>query len=145
MWTKRLPTDYDCLAPDQSEIRLLLETKETKRGSLVHCTLPPGATSLAVAHKSVEEIWYVLQGSGQLWRKQGNREEMVGLQPGVCVMIPTRTHFQFRSSSDEPLSLILSTMPVWTGEHEAERVPDHWPVTRKEGTSKPTYKGSESS
>ena len=63
---KRLAADYDVLAPDGSEIRLLAQTG---RGSMVHCTLPPGQVSVAVAHRTVEEVWYCLEGAGQVWRR----------------------------------------------------------------------------
>ena len=63
---KHLAADYDVLAPDGSEIRLLAQTG---RGSMVHCTLPPGRVSVAVAHRTVEEVWYCLEGAGQVWRR----------------------------------------------------------------------------
>jgi len=69
--TKHLSEGYDELAPDKSEIRLLLNMKG---GGLAHCTLPPHGTSMAVKHKTVEEVWYFIQGHGQVWRKQGDRE-----------------------------------------------------------------------
>ena len=123
--TVRLREAYDVLAPDTSEIRLLANAS---RASMVHCTLPPGATSLAVVHRTVEEIWYCLSGAGQLWRRQGDREEVVELVAGVSITIPTGTHFQFRTVGPEPLRLIIATMPPWPGEHEAVRVADYWPV-----------------
>jgi mannose-6-phosphate isomerase-like protein (cupin superfamily) len=127
MKTSRLPESFDCLAPDGSEIRLL---SATGRGSMVHCTLPPGKTSLAVAHLRVEEIWYCLEGHGQVWRKLGESEEVVDASPGVSLTIPAGAHFQFRNSSDTPLRFVLTTMPPWPGDSEACRVPDHWPVDR---------------
>ena len=63
---KHLAAEYDVLAPDGSEIRLLAQTG---RGSMVHCTLPPGRVSVAVAHRTVEEVWYCLEGAGQVWRR----------------------------------------------------------------------------
>ena len=42
--TRQLGEAYDVLAPDTSEIRLLVATN---RGSLAHGTLPPGRVSLA--------------------------------------------------------------------------------------------------
>ena len=33
---------------------------------LIHFTLPPRAVSKPVAHRSVEEIWYVLGGRGRI-------------------------------------------------------------------------------
>ena len=54
-WQRQdLPTAPDYLAPDSSEIRLLLDCPE---GGVSHCTLPAGATSLAVRHKTVDEVW----------------------------------------------------------------------------------------
>ena len=125
MQTKRLAEKYDCLAPDGSEIRVLASTG---RGSSVHCTLPAGGVSLAVAHRSVEEIWYFLAGSGEVWRKQGDREEVTEVFPGVSLEIPTGVHFQFRNTGDNPLEFVLTTIPAWPGPEEAFRVSDHWEV-----------------
>jgi mannose-6-phosphate isomerase-like protein (cupin superfamily) len=126
MQTKRLPSRYDCLAPDGSQIRLLAAGE---RGSCVHCTLPPGAVSLAVRHRSVEEIWYFVHGQGEVWRKLDGTEETVEVSQGVCVTIPSGAHFQFRNTADTPLEFVLTTMPPWPGDQEAVRVADHWPVT----------------
>lgn len=57
--TKDLGESVDYLAPDGSEIRLL---PSLPHGGLAHCTLRPGGVSKAVRHRSVEEIWYVLEG-----------------------------------------------------------------------------------
>ena len=118
-----LPEDHDVLAPDGSEIRELLATR---RGSMVHCALPQGATSGAVSHRNVEEIWYFLQGAGQVWRKRGDRETVVDVEPGVCVSIEPGTHFQFRNTGSGPLRFIIVTMPPWPGEHEAVHVQGYW-------------------
>ncbi len=125
MKTSRLPEPYDCLAPDGSEVRIL---QATERGSMVHCTLPPGKTSLAVAHHKLEEIWYFLEGQGQVWRKLGAREEVVDVSAGVSLTIPAGAHLQFRNSGNTPLRFVLTTMPPWPGDSEAYRVPDHWKV-----------------
>ena len=74
-----LAKEYDTLAPDGSEIRLL---STTSRGSMVHCTLNPGETSAAVAHRTVEEVWYFLEGTGQVWRRKGDEERVVDVAPG---------------------------------------------------------------
>ena len=115
---------HDVLAPDGSEIRFL---PQLRGGSMVHCTLPPGAVSLAVTHRTVEELWYVLSGAGELWRRQGEREEVVALRPHTGHSIPLGTHFQFRNPGPEPLSFVIVTMPPWPGMDEAVRVADHWP------------------
>ena len=127
--TKQLGDGYDVLAPDTSEIRLLVGTT---RGSLVHGTLPPGRVSLAIVHRSVDEVWYVTAGRGQIWRQQGGRASVVAVEPGTALSIPTGTHFQFRAIGAEPLRFVMCTMPPWPGEQEAVRVPDHWPVVESE-------------
>ncbi len=114
------------LAPDTSEIRLLVGTT---RGSLAHGTLPPNRVSLAIVHRTVEEVWYVTAGRGQVWRKLGEHELVVDVGPGTALTIPIGAHFQFRSTGSEPLCFVMCTMPPWPGAHEALRVPDHWPVT----------------
>jgi len=111
------------LAPDQSEIRLLAASG---RASAVHCTLPAGQVSLAVVHKTVEEIWYFLEGQGEVWRKQGDNEKVTPVAPGVSLTIETGAHFQFRNTARGPLRFLCLTMPPWPGEEEAERVADHW-------------------
>jgi mannose-6-phosphate isomerase-like protein (cupin superfamily) len=123
--TKHLPERHDVLAPDNSQIRVLVATANC---SMAHGTLPPGQVSLAVTHLTVEEVWYVTAGRGQVWRKQDGHEEIVDVAPGTALTIPLGAHFQFRTVGDEPLRFIMCTMPPWPGAQEAVRVPDHWPV-----------------
>lgn len=118
-----LPQEYTVLAPDGSEIRELVSVSG---GSMAHCTLPPGSTSMAVTHRTVEEVWYFMEGSGQVWRKSDSAESVVDVKPGVSLSIETGTHFQFRNTGDDALRFIIVTMPPWPGEHEAVRVADHW-------------------
>jgi mannose-6-phosphate isomerase-like protein (cupin superfamily) len=114
---------YDYLAPDGSEIRLLIRGWQ---GSLAHCTLPAGSVSQAVAHYSVEEVWYCLSGLGEVWRSFGDQDVVTALSPGTSLTIPPGTHFQFRNTGDEPLCILMTTMPPWPGEHEAVKVPGKW-------------------
>ena len=125
MQTARLPAHPTVLAPDGSEIRELVAVE---RGSMVHCTLSPAAASMAVAHATVEEVWYFLQGTGQLWRSRNGAESVVDVEAGVAVTIERGTHFQFRNTGDMDLCIVIVTMPPWPGEQEARRVDDHWTV-----------------
>ena len=122
---KRLAKDFDTLAPDGSEIRLL---SATSRGSMVHCTLNPGVVSVAVAHRTVEEVWYILEGTGQVWRRQRDEERVVEVSPGGSLTIPVGAHFQFRATEGGPLRILIVTMPPWPGEDEAYRVAGRWLV-----------------
>lgn len=121
--TKRLPAQRDAVAPDTSDVRILLGLE---RGGMAHFELAPGRTSKAVAHRTVEEIWYFVGGRGEMWRRQGAREEVVALEPGVCLTIPLGTQFQFRSLGAEPLAALGVTMPPWPGEGEAYEVLGKW-------------------
>ena len=122
----RLPVARDVVAPDGSDVRILLGLAG---GGMALFELPRGQTSTAVAHRTVEEIWFFLSGQGEMWRKQGTREEIVPVEAGVCLTIPRGTHFQFRTLGDEPLTAIDVTMPPWPGDHEAMVVPGKWPPT----------------
>ena len=124
--TKRLPVDKDDVAPDGSDVRVLLSLGH---GSMAHFELAPGQTSRAVTHKTIEEIWYFLGGRGEMWRKEGDHEEIVPVDRGVSLTIPQGTHFQFRSFGYEPLSAIGITMPPWPGPDESISVEGKWMAT----------------
>ena len=117
--TKRLPTARDAVAPDGSDVRILLGLSA---GGMAHFQLAPGETSVPVAHRTVEEIWYFLAGRGEMWRRLDDHEEVVAVEPGVCITIPLRTHFQFRSFEGEALAAVGVTMPPWPGEGETYKV-----------------------
>ena len=121
--TKDLPNELDYLAPDGSEIRLLLSFA---RGGLAHCTLPAGAVSSAVRHRTVEEIWYFLEGAGEVWRRRGNDEKVTKVSPGRCLAISTGVEFQFRNSGQVPLRFLITTLPQWPVIQEAEPARGHW-------------------
>jgi mannose-6-phosphate isomerase-like protein (cupin superfamily) len=125
--TRHIAEEADLIAPDGSEIRLLVSTA---RGSAAHGLLPPGGVSKAVAHRTVEEIWYVVAGRAEVWRRFGSHQSTVAVSAGSALTIPTGTHFQFRTVGDESFAFIMCTMPPWPGADEASRVPDHWPVVR---------------
>ena len=124
--TKRIGSAPDAIAPDGSEVRVLCQVP---RGGLAVFSLPPNAVSKAVAHRTVEEVWYILSGSGRMWRKLDGYEEIVELSPGISLTIPTGTHFQFRCNGDERLEVVGVTMPPWPGESEAYFVDGTWQPT----------------
>ncbi len=124
--TRILPDRPDVIAPDGSEVRLL---NALPRGSMAHFLLAPGQTSVAVAHRSVEEIWYFTQGHGEMWRKLGDQEEVVRVAAKTSITLPRGTHFQFRNLGIAPLGAVGVTMPPWPGDEEAYEVAGYWPVT----------------
>jgi mannose-6-phosphate isomerase-like protein (cupin superfamily) len=124
--TLTLPDAVDVLAPDGSQVRILLSLTG---GSMAHFLLPEGKVSRPVRHRTVEEIWYVLSGTGEMWRLVGGRNEVVTLASGTCLTIPVGVAFQFRCSGDEPLTAVAVTMPPWPGDQEAEIVSGKWEPT----------------
>jgi mannose-6-phosphate isomerase-like protein (cupin superfamily) len=121
--TRALPDTYDVLAPDGSEVRILATSQ---RGSMAHFKLHPAQVSLAVAHKTVEEIWYVTKGSGRMWCASTAGEEITLLRPGVSIAIPAGVSFQFRCDGMDALEAIGVTMPPWPGMDEATAVSGKW-------------------
>ncbi|MBD0675926.1 hypothetical protein BU198_35840 [Streptomyces sp. CBMA156] len=108
-------------APDGAEVYPLLVLEG--QGSLAVFALAPGQVTRAVSHATVQELWQVTAGGGELWRRQGGREETVRLAPGTAVSIPLGTAFQFRADGDagEPLRITAVTMPPWPGTNDEAR------------------------
>jgi mannose-6-phosphate isomerase-like protein (cupin superfamily) len=96
--TKTLAVEADAVAPDGCEVRLLAQSP---RGSMAHFTLGPGQVARAVAHRTVEEVWYFLAGQGRMWRRHGDEETVVQVAPGVSLAIPLGTRFQLRNEPAE--------------------------------------------
>ena len=106
----------DAVAPDGSEI--YFRVVDAKRASVVEVVLGPGKTSRPVKHRMVEEVWYFVGGTGEVWVEPAIR----AVAPGDIVVIPTDTAFQFRAIGDEPLRFVCYTSPPWPGEGEAVAV-----------------------
>ena len=111
------------LAPDGSEVRVLLSTPTA---STAHFTLVPGAVSKATKHKTITEIWFIISGSGRIWRQSEAGEDVVELTPGASMMIPVGTAFQFRADPHAPLTILGTTMPPWPGDDEALPAEGPW-------------------
>jgi mannose-6-phosphate isomerase-like protein (cupin superfamily) len=118
-------------APDGAAVRPLCTLGGT--ASFAQFRLEPGQVALAVSHETVQEIWYVTRGAGELWRRQPGREDTtVALRPGVCLTIPLGTTFQFRAAEGgEPLEVVAVTVPGWpeASTTEARLEDGPWPPT----------------
>ena len=124
--TKRIGDKPDAIALDGSEVRVL---SGLSRGSLAVFSLAPDAVSKAVAHRTIEEIWYFIAGHGRIWRKLGDAEDIAEIGPGLSISLPTGTHFQYRCDGAEALVAVAVTMPPWPGADEAYLVDGIWPPT----------------
>jgi mannose-6-phosphate isomerase-like protein (cupin superfamily) len=110
-------------APDGSRIYPLVRTEQASVGII---ELRPNQITAPVHHLTIEEVWYVLEGEGQLWRKLGDSDETVDLTTGTCVTIPTGAAFQFRSDGENPLRMLMLTIPPWPGAEEAVAAAGVW-------------------
>jgi mannose-6-phosphate isomerase-like protein (cupin superfamily) len=110
-------------APDGSRIYPLVRTEQASVGII---ELRPDQITAPVYHLTIEEVWYVLEGKGQLWRRSGDTEETVALTTGTCVTIPTGAAFQFRSDGEKPLRMLMLTIPPWPGAEEAVAAEGAW-------------------
>lgn len=111
-------------APDGSEVQRLCRANG---GSLAQFTFAAGSTSRAVRHRSVEELWYVQSGNGEIWcAAESSPAEFTALDPGASIAIPAGCAFQVRVRTGEPLKVIAVTMPPWPGDDEAEFVEGCW-------------------
>lgn len=124
--TRMLGDEPDAIAPDGSEVRLLTTGD---RASMAHFRLAPGGVSVAVAHRTVEEVWFFVGGRGRMWMRLGDNETVVDAVPGMSLTIPLGASFQFRTDGDEPLEAVGATIPPWPGPDEAYPVEGKWEPT----------------
>jgi mannose-6-phosphate isomerase-like protein (cupin superfamily) len=104
-------------APDGSAVRPLCALPGV--ASFAQFELAPGQTAKAVSHATVEEIWFVTSGVGEMWRSQNGREEVEALEPGVSLTIPLGTTFQFRAGA-HGLRVVAVTVPPWPADSPDE-------------------------
>lgn len=114
----------DVTAPDGSEIRLLADARHSaSKSSLVEVVLPAGQVSRPVYHRTVEEIWHILEGEGRVWRCPPNAEAASAppqpVSPGDTLVIPTGWRFQFAADPGADLRFLCHTTPPWPGDDEA--------------------------
>lgn len=126
MDTMTLPAAADYIAPDGSEIRLL---PSYSTAGMSHCRIARGRVSKAVRHRTVEEIWYFIEGAGEVWRHYGSVERVDSVRGGTAITIPFQTHFQFRNTGHTDLTFLIVTVPGWPGADEAVDVEGKWPAS----------------
>lgn len=114
------------MAPDGSIVHLL--TSVGGAGTALF-ELRPEQVARPVRHPRVEECWYVVSGSGKMWRKPFAGDDVVtDLVPGLSLNIPRGTSFQFRADK-EALRILGVTSPPWNGPDDAEVLREGaWPV-----------------
>jgi mannose-6-phosphate isomerase-like protein (cupin superfamily) len=122
----RLPALPDAKSPAGADIRFIMDGTT---GNMIHSTVPPGQINRATVHATVSEFWFVLDGQGEIWRKDATEERVTPLLPGVSIDIPVGTAFQYRNVGKTPLTFICISMPPWPGDREATHLAGAWQPT----------------
>jgi mannose-6-phosphate isomerase-like protein (cupin superfamily) len=118
-----LPPASEAKSPAGADIRFLMDGAT---GTMIHSTVPPGQINRATVHATVNEFWFVLEGAGEIWRRDETEERVTSLVPGMSIDLPVGTAFQYRNVGDTPLKFICISMPPWPGDHEASLVTGAW-------------------
>lgn len=116
----------EATSADIAEDRTLSRTLvEGGCGMMVRRELAAGACTMAVRHRTVEQLWHIIEGAGELWRSQDGESRFDILAAGDSVCIRPGVQFQVRASSSR-LRALVATTPRWPGPHEAVPVRGVW-------------------
>lgn len=99
-----------------SQIRPLIDrtTSPITQCSLAEETLPPGCAVTPHRHSQIEEIYYVVSGTGRMTVGPETRE----VKQGDAIYIPRGHRHTLRNIGDEALKLILVCGPAFFYEDE---------------------------
>jgi mannose-6-phosphate isomerase-like protein (cupin superfamily) len=97
--------------PHGSEIRPLIDrtTSPLTQCSLAEETLPPGRSVTPHHHEALEEIYYILRGSGVMTIGDESRE--VGAGDAIC--IPKNNRHTLANTGSEEMKILLVCGPAF--------------------------------
>lgn len=100
-------------APDGSEIRELARPPGSARNqSLAEAKVPPGGETAEHFHRTSEEIYHFVSGSGRM--RLGDEVSEVG--PGDTVVIPPGTRHKLWNAGEQTLVLLCCCSPAYQDE-----------------------------
>jgi mannose-6-phosphate isomerase-like protein (cupin superfamily) len=99
---------------DGSTIRELLglPTSSARNQSLAEATLPPGGATERHYHLESEEIYYLVEGTGEMELD----DERCPVAPGDAVLIPPGAWHQIRAAAGGPLRFLCCCAPPYRHE-----------------------------
>lgn len=94
-----------------SQIRPLIDrtTSGVTQCSLAEEMLPPGCAVTAHHHREIEEIYYVVSGTGLMTVGDETRE----VNAGDAIYVPRGCRHTLRNTGSEPIKLILVCGPAF--------------------------------
>ena len=80
---------------------------------MAHFRLGPRSVGRAILHEELEEIWYCVSGSGELWLSPNGdvNEHPILLGAGISFIVHRGVSFQLRNRADVAMNFIGVTMP----------------------------------
>ena len=118
-----LSPNPDAKSPAGADIRYIMDGTT---GNMIHSTVKAKQVNRATVHATVSEFWFVLEGRGEIWRKNKNQEKITALEVGTSIDIPAGTVFQYKNVGDNDLKFICIAMPPWPSDNEATYVDGKW-------------------
>jgi mannose-6-phosphate isomerase-like protein (cupin superfamily) len=99
------------ITADGSQIRELLNVihEPTRNQSLAEATLPAGASTVRHHHRELEEIYFILEGTGAM--ELDGEERDVG--PGDAILIPPGARHQITADPEAPLRFLCCCAPAY--------------------------------
>jgi mannose-6-phosphate isomerase-like protein (cupin superfamily) len=102
------------ITKDSSEIREILAPRNAplaiQKQSLAEATIAPGAATEAHYHPNTEEIYYILQGTGQMQIST----TMQTVVSGDGIAIPAGAPHQIRNIGSETLVFLCCCVPAYS-------------------------------
>jgi mannose-6-phosphate isomerase-like protein (cupin superfamily) len=97
---------------DGSAIRELAGPAWTpaRNQSLAEATIPVGSATTAHYHRTTEELYYLVAGTGRM--RLG--EEELGVGRGDCIVIPPGAEHKLTNTGSEPLVLLCCCAPPYS-------------------------------
>ena len=105
--------------PHGSEIRPLIDrtTSSIERCSLAEEVLPPGSAVGRHHHVETEEVYYIIQGSGQMTVGSETRP----VETGDAIFIPRGSTHTLENTGHEPMTILLVCGPAYSfDDHHVE-------------------------
>jgi mannose-6-phosphate isomerase-like protein (cupin superfamily) len=99
---------------DGSSIRELAGPAWTpaRAQSLAEATVPAGGATTAHYHRTTEELYYIVGGSGRMRLGEDERD----VRRGDCIVIPPGAEHKLTNTGDEPLVLLCCCAPPYSDE-----------------------------
>ena len=82
--------------------------------SVAHAIIPPGESTLPHLLKRSTELYYILEGSGEMHIDK----ETADVAPGQCILIPPQSRQWIRNTGRENLAFLCIVSPKWQAADE---------------------------